>query len=147
MKTRLICTAMVALAASLGAAAQEAGRNVADPTASCIGALAGEPRLKLIADKVALGQGINTPARTLNRAASDDERAAVAAWLGMRKDCFDRGARYRRAVSSPQEFALVSDAFEHQQRMVADLQAGRMTYSEFNSHRLRLANFAAGYDL
>ena len=147
MKATLICTGILALAASFGAAAQEASRNLTDPTANCIGGLASEPRLKLIADKVALGQGINAPGRALDRAATAEERAAVAAWLGMRKDCFDKGASYRRGLSTPQQIELTQDAFEYHQRLVARLQEGSITYTEFNRRRVRLAYIAAGQDI
>ena len=55
MKTKLICTGIVAIAASFGAAAQETSRNAINPTASRI-TLAGEPRLKLTADKLSPAQ-------------------------------------------------------------------------------------------
>jgi len=147
MKAKLICTGILALAASFGAAAQETSRNVTDPTASCIVNLAGEPRLKLIADKVALGRGINIPARFLERAPNADERSALAIWLEMRQDCFNEGAKYRHVVSTPGEIELARDAFDYQQQMVAELKAGRMTYVQFNNRRMKLANFAAGHDL
>src|SRR5262245_53041440 len=136
MKTKLICTGIVAMAASFGAAAQETSRNVTDPTASCIGALAGEPRLKLIADKVAPGQGIRVP----ERAVTAEERAAVATLVSMRKGCFDAGTPYRRVVSTPQEFTVTHNAFAYQQGLLTDLQEGRITYAEFNRRRLKLVD-------
>src|SRR5262245_3445783 len=98
MKTKLLCIGILAMAASFGAAAQETSRNITDPTASCIGALAGEPRLKLIADKMSPAQGMKLP----ERAATADERAAFATLVSMRKGCFDAGTPYRRVRSTPQ---------------------------------------------
>ena len=147
MKATLICTGILALAASFGAAAQEKSLTVTDPTANCIGALASEPRLKLIADKVALGQISKAPGRALDRAATGKERAAVAAWLGMRKDCFDKGASYRRGLSTPQGIELAHDAFAYQQWLVAQLQEGRITYTEFNRRHQRVVYIAAGQDI
>lgn len=61
MKTKLICIGILAIAASFSAAAQETSRNVTAPTASRI-ALAGEPRLKLTADKISPAKGVTVAA-------------------------------------------------------------------------------------
>lgn len=136
MKTKLICTGILAIAASFGAAAQETSRNVTDPTASCIGALAGEPRLKLIADKISPAQGLKLP----ERAATAEERAAFATLVSMRKGCFDAGTPYRRVVSTPQEFAFTQNAFAYQQELFTALQEGRITYADFSRRRLKLVD-------
>ena len=49
-----------------------------------------------------------------------------------RNQCFDAGAAKRRALSKPQEIAFLRSVFVFQQRLVADLQQGRLTYAEFN---------------
>lgn len=137
MKSKLLCTGILAMAASFGAVAQETDRNVTDPTASCIGALAGEPGLKLIAGKV---QGYDAPARS----ASAQERAAVATLASMRKDCYDAGTRYRKVVSTPQELSFAQDAFAYQQGLLADLQEGRITFAQYNQRRLKMVAVAQG---
>lgn len=131
MKVKLVCTGILAIAASFGTMAQETGYNVTDPTASCIDALAGQPGLKLIADKV---QGFNAPARI----ATTQERAAVASLVTMRKSCFDQGSRYRQAVSTPQEFDFARNAFAYQQSLLSDLQEGRITFAQYSQRRLKM---------
>ena len=64
MKTKLICIGILAIAASFSAAAQETSRNVTAPTASRL-ALAGEPRLKLAADKMSPAQSSVTAVATV----------------------------------------------------------------------------------
>ena len=98
MKAKLVCSGVLALAASFTAFAQ--------PTDKCIASLAAEPSLQALADKVALGrtsQGVVL--RVADRTATERERAAAAIWLQKRKDCFDAGAEQRRALSTPQENA------------------------------------------
>jgi hypothetical protein len=140
VKTKLICTGILALAAaSLNAAAS--------PTSNCIDRLASEPSLQVLADKVALAR--STQARLVkvsNRAASGQERAAIAEWQGKRQQCFEAGIAQRRAEMKSQEIAFLRSVFTFQQRLVADLQDGRMTYAEFNSRRLELVQ-AAGEEI
>src|SRR5262245_34865414 len=129
-----ICIATLALAASCGALAAE------DPTRACIDALAGDSRLAPLADKVALVRGApGSAARAIDRVATEQERAAVAVWMEKRNECFDAGAQHRRASSQPQDRAFVRSVFVFQQRLVADLQAGRLTYDEFNRRRGELS--------
>jgi hypothetical protein len=140
MKTQLICTAVLALATSFSVLAKE-------PTANCIDSLAGDSSLKVIANKVALAHSNQVASvRILERVANEQERAAVALWLDKRQACFDAGAKYRRAASRPEEIAFARSAFVFQQRLVAELQSGRVTYAEFNKRRLELVE-AAGQEI
>ncbi|HEV7477857.1 MAG TPA: hypothetical protein VGO02_08995, partial [Burkholderiales bacterium] len=126
--------------ASFGSLAQ-------DKTASCIDSLAADSRLQVIADKVALARsGQASPMRALDRVANDQERAAVAVWFGRRQECFEAGSRKRRALSTPQEIAFLRSVFVFQQRLVGDLQDGRLTYAEFNQRRGELLQ-AAGKEI
>jgi hypothetical protein len=139
MKAKLICGAVLAMAASFGANAQ--------PTDKCMAALSSEARLQPIADKVALGRtGEAALVRVMDRAASEQERTVIAVWLHKRNECFDAGAGYRRAMSTPQEIAFLRSVFVFEQRLVSDLQAGRLTYAEFNRRRIELAQ-AAGQEI
>src|SRR6185295_16823008 len=74
MKTNLICTAVLALTASFGAAAQDTA------TQGCIQELAFEPRLTIIASKVDVVHAVAMP-QAPERAATPEERAAVGLWL------------------------------------------------------------------
>jgi hypothetical protein len=139
MQANAICTGILLLAASFGAAA--------NPTEACIGSLAKDPSLQLLAGKVALGRSAQaTLVRIADRAPTEPERAAVAAWMEKRSQCFDAGAARRRAVSKPQEIAFLRSVFVFQQRLVAELQQGRLTYAEFNERRAELAQ-AAGTEI
>ena len=84
--------------------------------------------------------------RVAERAPTEQERAAVAMWMEKRNQCFDAGAAKRRAVSQPQEIAFLRSLFVFQQRLVAELQQGRLTYAEFNQRRAELAE-AAGTEI
>jgi hypothetical protein len=139
MKAKSLCTGVLALAASFGAAA--------NPTEACIAALAKDPGLQVLADKVALARsGQASLVRVADRAPTEPERAAVAVWMEKRNQCFDAGAAKRRALSKPQEIAFLRSVFVFQQRLVADLQQGRLTYAEFNQRRAELAQ-AAGTEI
>ncbi len=139
MQAHAICTAILALAASFAAAA--------NPTEACIGSLAKDPNLQVLADKVALARsGQAALVRIAERAPSEQERAAVALWMEKRSQCFDAGAAKRRAVSKPQEIAFLRSVFVFQQRLAAELQQGRLTYAEFNQRRAELAQ-AAGTEI
>jgi hypothetical protein len=139
MKAKLICSAILAAMASFGA--------FANPTENCIDSLAADARLRVLSDKVALARSTQaSTVRTADRVANGQERAAVAVWLEKRNQCFDAGNAYRRGMSSPQEIAFVRSVFVFQQRLVADLQGGRVTYAEFNQRRLELVA-AAGQEI
>jgi len=139
MKAKSICTGVLAMAASFGAAA--------NPTEACIGSLPKDPSLQVLADKVALGRSAQASlVRIADRAPTEPERATVAAWMEKRSRCFDAGMAKRRALSTPQEIAFLRSVFVFQQRLVADLQQGRLTYAEFNRRRAELAQ-AAGTEI
>lgn len=135
MKAKLFCTAVLALA-SFAALAQ-------DPTARCMEKLSAEPRLSPIADKVALVRSSQPFVQRVSDAtASAEERAALAVWMNLRAKCYDAGADYRRALATPQEIAYVRSVFVFQQILVAELQAGRIGYAEYNRRRAELAQSA-----
>jgi hypothetical protein len=139
MQANAMCTAILALAASFGAAA--------NPTESCIGSLVKDPSLQVLADKVALARsGQAAPVRVAERTPTEQERAAVAVWMEKRNQCFDAGAAKRRALSKPQEIAFLRSVFVFQQRLLAELQQGRLTFAEFNQRRAELAE-AAGTEI
>jgi hypothetical protein len=140
MKTmKLICGAVLAMIATFAAAAQDT------PTASCMKQLAFEARLKPIADKVDLVQH-NGNIWAPDRLATSEERAIVAVWADMRKGCFEYGDAHRRSISKPAEVAFQRSLFTFQQRLVVDLQLGKITYAEFSQRRAELL-VAAGEEL
>ena len=139
MKTKLTCSAILALAASFGAAAQS------PVTAGCLQELAFEPRLSIIANKVDVVHAA-AHSQAPDRVATAEERAAVGLWLHLRNECFEFGAAQRRAAYKPQDNAFTRAMFVFEQRLVAELQRGRVTYAEFNRRRLELVE-AAGEEL
>jgi hypothetical protein len=140
MNITTICGGILALAMSFGAQAQQA-------TANCMDSLSKDGSLKAIADKVALAHSNQAASvRAPDRVANEQERAAVALWLGKRQECFEAGVPQRRASSKPQEVAFARSVFVFQQRLVAELQDGRITYTEFNQRRRELVE-AAGQEI
>jgi hypothetical protein len=138
VKAKLI-TGILALAPGLGVAA--------NPTEDCIDALASEPRLRVLADKVALARSTQARlVRVSDRVATQQERAALAVWQEKRQHCFEAGIQQRRAEMKPREIAFLRSVFVFQQRLVADLQGGRVTYAEFNNRRAELVQ-AAGQEI
>ena len=135
MKT--IAIGIVMLAASFSALAQH---GPVDRTYGCLERTAHDPRLAIIADKVALAHGPGLKAApALDRSVGAEERAAVALWLELRERCFAAGGHYRYTVLTPHEHIAVQGAFEFQQRLLANLAQGGITYAQFNRRRLELA--------
>lgn len=135
-----IAIGIVMIAASFASVAQETPATFVDPTYACLEKMARESRLVLIADKVALahGPGMKT-VRGLDRPANTEERAAVAHWLDRREQCFAAGEYHRFTFLTPQEHLAVYQSFEFQQRLLVNLEQGRMSYVQFNRRRLELA--------
>src|SRR5262245_30083458 len=109
--TKLICTAVLAMAPAFGLAA--------NPTENCIDSLAADASLKVLADKIALARSSQAQlVRVSDRTATQEERVAIAAWMQKRNACFDAGVEQRRASMKPQEVAFVRSVFVFQQRLV-----------------------------
>jgi len=135
VKAKLISTAILAL--TIGNAV------AANPTENCIDLLASEPRLQVLADKVALARSTQASlVRVSDRTATEQERAALTLWLEKRNQCYEAGDKQRRTEMKAPEIAFVRSVFVLQQRLVADLQGGRLTYAEFNRRRAELAEVA-----
>jgi hypothetical protein len=96
MKTKLICSAILAMAASFGAFAQDAAEDLNGPGVRCNDSLSRDARFEGIADNTALGQ-----------------------WMAERKACFDAGAGFRSAHLRPEEIAYAKSAFVFQQMAIA----------------------------
>ena len=131
MKTTSIAALIIA-AASFNAFAQ-------DPTSSCIKGLAADVRLTAIADKVGLEYPRVPSAPALQRYASEDERAALAVWHGLRRQCFDAGEPQRRKMLDAQTRSVMQSAFIFQQVLLSRLQHGELSYAEFNRRRAEVA--------
>ena len=131
MKTTHIAAVILAVAA-VNAFAQDA-------TTSCIKGLAGDARLAVIADKVGLEFPREPSAPQLQSYASEEERAALGVWRGLRRQCFDAGEPARRKMLDAQTRSAMESAFIFQQVLLSRLQQGELTYSEFSRRRTDVA--------
>lgn len=128
MKTARIAALIIGAAATFNSSAQDA-------TTACIKGLAGDARLAAIADKVGLEYPRDPNAPALQRYASDEERAALAVWSGLRRQCFEAGEPARRKMLDAQTRSAMESAFLFQQVLLSRLQHGELTYSEFSRRR------------
>jgi uncharacterized protein YidB (DUF937 family) len=151
MKAKQICTGLLALAASLGAAAQDAADDYNGPTFSCVGAMAGESRLAALDGKVGMApMPYASTGRALNRIADAGERQAIALWMQRRDECFVAGTQYRLYTMQPDELSYTSGLFAVQQHLVIELLQGRLTFAEYNHTRFDMfesAQAEAGYQV
>ena len=132
MKTTRIAALIIGVAATFNAFAQDA-------TSDCIKGLAGDARLAAIADKVGLEYPREPSAPQLQRYASEEERAALGVWSGLRRQCFDAGEPARRKMLDAQTRSAMESAFLFQQVLLSRLQHGELTYSEFSRRRADVA--------
>jgi hypothetical protein len=145
---KLICTAVLATA-SLGAFAQDAAEDLNGPTVVCTGALAGDPRVAVLADKVDVApMPFAHMARAPNRIATAAERKAIALWVTRRDECFHAGTEYRLKTLLTEEQSYADSLFGAQRALSVQLLQGRMTYAQYNRYRFDLfqsAQYEAGY--
>lgn len=147
MKTKqLICTGIIAMAASFGAFAQDAAEDMNDPTVRCNDALATDARFSIIADKMILGYA-GAPRRALYRTTTAQERAAIGQWIEAGKACFEAGAEFRRTHLHPEETAYARSVFVFQQLAAIRLREGKTFYADFNQQSLKLAIASSQQDL
>ena len=132
MKTTRIAALIIGAAATFNALAQDA-------TTACIKGLAHDARLAAIAGKVGLEYPRDPNARALQRYASEEERAALALWSGLRRQCFDAGELARRKMLDAQTRSAMESAFLFQQVLLSRRQHGELTYSEFSRRRADVA--------
>jgi hypothetical protein len=132
MKTIRIAAFMLAAAGAINGFAQDA-------TSDCIKGVARDARLAAIADKVGLEYRGAAASPALERLASDEERAALALWHGLRRECFAVGQQQRRKMLDAQARSAVESAFLFQQVLLSRLQQGELTYGEFSRRHAELA--------
>ena len=132
MKITRIALLIVAVTGAFSAFAQ-------DSTTRCIKGVAGDVRLAAIADKVGLDFPRDPGSPRLQSYASEEERAALAVWRGLRRQCFDAGAQQRRKMLDANTRSAMESAFIFQQVLLSRLLQGELTYSEFNRRRTDVA--------
>jgi hypothetical protein len=110
-----------------------------NPALPCYHALAGDPRFAPIRDKVALGGSVDELRRMTagGGRASQPEGAALAAWRTARETCHQQELPYY-ATRDLEIQALAREHFAAVQALIAELQAGALTYGEFGKRRLAL---------
>jgi hypothetical protein len=140
--------AVLVTAASFGAFAQDAAEDLNGATVVCAGALAGDPRLAVIADKVDVAPiPFAHMERTPNRVATAGERKVIALWIERRDECFTAGAQYRVKTLLPEEQSYADSVFAVQRGLSLRLLQGRLTYAQYNRERFELfesAQYEAG---
>ena len=134
MLTRLSLVALLAMCP--GAASSQQKEN---PARSCYQALAENPRLAPIREKVSLGGNLDEM-RRLTRSgdrASQQEGAALAAWRNARGDCHQLELPYF-ATRDSEIGALSRGHFDSLQALILGLETGALTYGEFGARRVDL---------
>jgi len=148
MKKNLICSAVLAMTASFGAFAQDAAEDLNGPSVVCAGALAGDPRLAVLADKLDVAPlPFAHMVRSPDRVPTAGERKAIALWVDRRAECFHAGAEYRMKTLLPEEQSYADALFGAQHAISERLLQGRMTYAHYNRLRFdlfRSAQYEAG---
>jgi len=137
MKTIRIAALVIAAAGAVNGFAQDA-------TSDCMKGVARDVRLAAIADKVGLEYTGEATSPALERIASGEERAALAVWHGLRRECFVVGQQQRRKMLDAQTRSAVESAFLFQQVLLSRLQQGELTYDEFSR---RHADVAKSFEL
>ena len=110
-----------------------------NPALPCYQALAGDARFAPLRDKVALGGDRNEMRRMTKSAdrASAQEGAALAAWRNARAECHKQELPYF-ATRDTRIQALAREHFAAVQALIAELQAGALSYGEFGRRRIDL---------
>jgi hypothetical protein len=140
MKTKLLCTAILAMTASFSAVAQDAAQDLNDPTVLCLAVLADQPQFALLSNKMALVHTAEAAYRPApDRFATTEERNAIAQWASARRQCFGMGAK---RLSNAADADFRASMFGFHQSLLANLREGRMTFAQFNERRVELAEFA-----
>jgi hypothetical protein len=134
MLPRLLLLTSLALCTS-AAVAQPKG----NPALPCFNALSSDPRFSAIKDKVALGGTMEELRRVPSSAerAGPQERPILDAWKGARDECRRLELPYYATRDAGVQ-ALARDHFAAVQGLIAELQAGAMSYGEFGKRRVEL---------
>ena len=128
---------LLAAVALWGAAAHAQPKG--NPAMPCFRALATDPRFAAIKDKVALGGDLDEMHRMTKgtERASAQEAPVIAAWKDARADCHRLEKGYFATRDSGIQ-ALAEEYFAALQAQIAELQAAKISYGEFDSRRLEL---------
>ena len=148
MKLNQLCVGIAALMTGFGAFAQDAAEDLNGPTVVCAGALANEPRLAPIADKIDVAPiPFARMERSLKRAATAEERKAIALWMERRDGCYTAGAEFRMKTLPLESQAYADSLYAVQRGLAVQLIKGSMTYAQYNGYRFDLfkaAQYEAG---
>jgi hypothetical protein len=134
MLPRLYLLALLALCSS-HAISQQKG----NPALPCFQALAGDARFAAIKDKVALGGTMEEMRRMTNSIdrAGAQERPALDGWKSAREECHRLELPYY-ATRDLEIQRLAREHFAAVQALIAELQAGALSYGNFGKRRIEL---------
>lgn len=134
MFPRLCLLTLLALCSS-HANSQQKG----NPALPCFQALAGDPRFAAIKDKVALDGTMEEMRRTTAGTGrpGPQERPVLEAWKGAREECHQLEQPYY-ATRDTEIQRLAREHFAAVQALIAELQAGAISYGDFGKRRIEL---------
>ncbi len=131
------CVSLLLVLAPVAADCQESKGN---PAMSCYRALADDSRFAPIRDKVVLGPATEKETRRVAKIAeraSEQEKAAIAAWRGAREVCYQKELPYY-ATRDNEIQAAARRYFASLQALIGELEAGKLSYGDFGRRRMDL---------
>ena len=148
MKALCFAMACLAIAGCSGTGPAPVQRTAAeDPTAACLVGLDKhaaltvlKPRLASVADAEAAPPALRTSMAT----PTPDERRAIQAWAGLRKDCVNAGAEFRLRNAPPAYADLVEEENSRTTVLLSRLYVGEIGYGEFINERIALGSEMKG---
>jgi hypothetical protein len=112
-----------------------------DPTGACVANLSGDPEFAALGTKIPLFNAYSaTPAMLADASKpSAAERGVIELWVARRDGCYERGRAWRANNLGPQFVALSEQGQSSFGALAAELYTGRITYGEFSTRRIALA--------
>jgi hypothetical protein len=113
----------------------------ADPTGACVANLSADPEFAALGAKIPLFNAYSaTPAMLADTGKpSVPERGAIELWVARRNACYERGRAWRANNLGPQFVTLSEQGQASFGALAAELYTGRITYGEFSTRRIALA--------
>jgi hypothetical protein len=116
-----------------------AGQTTGNPALPCFNALTGDARFAAIKDKVALGGTMEELRRSASSTgrAGPQEKPVLETWKAAREECRRLELPYY-ATRDLEIQRLAREHFDAVQVLIAELQAGALSYGDFAKRRIEL---------